>query len=54
MVFKYSIKLLNKNNAAFVINFIYVMGDYVFRLPINMQDLFGRFACFSCEKEISW
>ena len=60
MVFKYMIKLLNKNNAAFVLNFIYVIGDYVVRLLINIrpfysglkydQDLFDSFFCFSGEK----
>ena len=54
------IKLLNKNNAAFVLNFIYVIGDYVVRLLINIrpfysglkydQDLFDSFFCFSGEK----
>ena len=47
--------VINKNNFAFVINLIYVMGDYTARLPIFIffnsglrcdQDLFGRFTSF--------
>ena len=42
MVFKYIIKLLNKNNPACVINLIYVTGDYAVRLAIFILSLLGR------------
>ena len=42
MGFKYIIKLVNKNNHAFVITLIYVIGDYVVRLPIFILSLLGK------------
>ena len=41
MVFKYSIKLLNKNNAAFALNLIDVIGDYAVTLPILILFIMG-------------
>ena len=32
--------VINKNNPAFVINLIYVMGDYATRLPIFILLIF--------------
>ena len=53
--------VINKNNFAFVINLIYVLGDYAARLPTFIfffnfglkcdQDIFGPFTSFLDEKK---